>query len=219
MQYSPKENKVQLGNSYLNILSRFVSWIFHPVFMPVAMVIFLSFISPENVRALDNNQKMQWLGNIIVNTLFFPMVATFLMKALGFIESIHMRNAKDRIIPLIATMIFYFWAYQVFKNINSPFLLRVFLLGNFWGLILVFLVNIFLKISMHTAAAGGAIGIVIVCTIIGKVNIIFPLLGVVFIAGLIGTARIILKAHKQIEIWIGYFVGILAQVAAYWFLM
>ncbi len=37
---------------------------------------------------------MLLFGNITLNTIFFPVIATLLMKALGFIESIQMRESK-----------------------------------------------------------------------------------------------------------------------------
>ncbi len=76
--------------------------------------------------------------------------------------------------------------------------------------------NIFTKISMHTAAAGGAVGILIVLAIVGKVNITIPILVTVAIAGIVGTARMLAYAHKPFQIWLGYFVGIASQLLAYW---
>jgi hypothetical protein len=77
------------------------------------------------------------------------------MKPLGFISSYKMPTARERTIPLMATMIFYFWISHVFNNMAGavPQVLKVLLLGNFWGIIVVFIVNIFTRVSMHTSAA------------------------------------------------------------------
>ena len=85
-----------------------------------------------------------------------------------------MKDSKERIIPLMISMIFYFWTYWVFKNLDSVFILRVMLLGNFWGIILLFLINIFLKISMHAMAIGGMLGIIIVLMLLSPVNMNIP---------------------------------------------
>lgn len=202
----------------LRTLSTFASYVFHPVFMPTAVALVISFLNVSGFAGIPDSQKGRWIVYIAVNTLFFPLVATLLMKALGFIESIHLRTMKDRIVPLIATMVFYFWVYRVFNNIPAPLTLRVFLLGCFWGVIVVFIVNIFSKISMHTAAAGGMLGILCVLLFIGQVNFLIPILLAMLIAGIIGTARMTLGAHTPFEIWAGYGAGIAAQVAAYFFL-
>lgn len=215
---SPTFTKFQ-HNSILRLLSKVVSYVFHPLFMPTTMVLFLFYISKSSFVGIDDQTKFNWMRTIAINTLFFPAFTVFLLKKLNFIQSIHLKTMRERIIPLIATMVFYFWAYQVFKEFKSPFILRVFLLGCFWGIIAIFMANIFTKISMHTAAAGGVVGLLIVLLIIGQTNFFIPFLIVLLIAGLIGTARMILLEHTPLEIWLGYGVGIAVQLASYWFLM
>jgi hypothetical protein len=205
-------------SAILRILAWIVSYAFHPVFMPTVMTIALYKLAPASFAGINTANFGKILLPIIINTLFFPLVATMLIKATGFIESIHMKTSKDRIIPLLASMIFYFWAYNVFKNIAAPHILKVLLLGCFWGVIAVFMVNIFMKISMHTAAAGSMIGILLVLMFTSSMNMVLPFFAALVIAGLIGTARMILGAHYKAEIWLGYIIGILVQVAAYLYL-
>lgn len=202
----------------LMVFANIISYIFHPVFMPTVMAIVLYKLSPSNFAGVSSAAFGKMLLPIILNTLFFPLVAVGLIKGLGFIKSIKMEDPKDRIIPLIAIMIFYFWAYHVFKNIDSPLILRTLLLGSFWGIIGLFMINIFFKISMHTAAAGSVLGIMMVMVFTNPVNMTLPFFVALFIAGIIGTARLILNAHKTGEIWLGYILGVLVQVCAYWYL-
>jgi hypothetical protein len=202
----------------LKLPSKIISYLFHPMFMPTVMAVVISYLNKSAFVGVTNPQRLQFLGNIVLNTIFFPLLCTLLLKALGFIESIQMKTSKDRIIPLIATMAFYFWCYMIVKNLQAPLALRVLILGAYWGVILVFLANIFIKVSMHTAAAGGAIGIIIVLMMIGNFNLLIPLLITLLIGGIIGTARMVLHAHKPGEVWLGYFLGILVQLAAFLYL-
>lgn len=202
----------------LRILATIISYIFHPVFMPTIMTIVLFQLAPASFAGVTSSNFSRMLLPVIINTLLFPLVTTLLIKGVGFIDSIHMYNSKDRIIPLIGSMIFYFWAYNVSKNMQFPLLLRTLLLGGFWGVIAVFMINIFFKISMHTAAAGSVLGILLVLMFNSPVNMAIPFFLALFIAGLVGTSRMILYAHRGGEIWLGYIVGVLVQVAAYWYL-
>lgn len=202
----------------LRLPARIITYLFHPMFMPVVMAIVISYLNKSEFVGITDAQRGSILLNIILNTIFFPLITTLLLKALGFIESIQLRTSKERIIPLIATMIFYFWNYWSLKHLNTPLSLRVLMLGAYWGVILVFMANIFIKVSMHTAAAGGAIGIVIVSMMIGNYNLLIPLLFTMLIAGIIGTARMVLQAHKPGEVWLGYLIGILVQLGAYLYL-
>lgn len=196
-----------------------ISYLLHPLFVPVLMVYALFVLAPVNFAHVPQEIRWRWLAMVGINTLLLPLICVLLLKGLGFIESIQLRKPKDRIIPLIASMIFYFWAYQVAKGTDMPFVMKVLLLGNFWGIILVFLVSIFYKVSMHTAASGGILGIIIVLMIINPINMQLPLFAALLIAGLTGTARLALKAHTPGEVWLGYAIGILVQIAAYLYLI
>jgi hypothetical protein len=195
-----------------------LSFIFHPVFMPTLLVLILYRLSPTSFAGVPQENLGKWLVIVAINTIAFPLLTVALLKGLGFIQSIYMHDPKDRIIPLIGTMIFYFWAYNVFKNLETPFVLRTMLLGTFWGVILLFLINIFFKVSMHTSAAGNVLGLMIVLMMISPVNMLLPFFLSIVAAGIIGTARLALGAHKPSEIWLGYVLGILVQVAAYIYL-
>jgi hypothetical protein len=184
-------------------------------------------LSPPDFVGVSPKQLGFWFLSITITAVFFPIFSILLMKPLGFITSYHMPTAKERTIPLMTIMIFYFWVSHVFNSMGivtvlnpnpgpvPPLIYKVFLLGNFWGIIILFMINIFTKISMHTAAAGGMIGIIIVMMIISPANMTVPLLVSVVLAGIIGTARMILGAHQRGDIWLGYIIGILVQLCAY----
>ncbi len=205
----------------LIILAKIISYVFHPVFMPCVMSFFLYVLTRTSFSGINDRQLMMWLLSIFIATVFFPLFTIGLMKPLGFIGSFQMPTARDRTIPLMATMIFYFWISHVFQsinNINVPIELKVLLLGNFWGLVVLFIINIFTKISMHTTAAGGMIGIIIVLMINSNVNMITPLFITIVLAGIIGSARLVLGAHQKGDVWLGYIIGILVQLSAYMYL-
>jgi hypothetical protein len=201
----------------LRVLANIVSYVCHPVFMPTVMTFVLYKLSPTSFIGVKHFNML--LISIGLITIFFPLLSILLMKGLGFVESIQLHTAKDRIIPMIATMIFYFWAAHVYDNVaGTPLIVQVLLLGAFWEVIVLFMFNIFVKVSLHTGGAGGMIGVLIVLMITSPVNMTIPLFVAIIIAGIIGSARLILGAHIRGEIWAGYITGILMELAAYWYL-
>jgi hypothetical protein len=201
----------------LRAFANVVSFLFHPVFMPVIMSLVIYKLAPAGFAGLQAKQLNMLFISIGVSTAFFPLFSILLMKPLGFIGSYKMETARERTIPLMTTMIFYFWISHVFNNMAGvvPLALKILLMGNFWGIIAIFLINIFTKISMHTAAAGGMIGILAVLMIISPANMIIPFFISLIIAGIIGSARLILGAHQKGDIWLGYIIGIIVQLGAY----
>lgn len=184
--------------------------------MPVLLTVVLWWLQNAAFAGLSNKTLIFRFISVTMITVFFPLLTVALLKALGFLQSIHMRVSKDRIIPLIASMTFYFWAQQVFVHLtDTPRIINILLLGSFWGVVLLFITSIFFKVSMHTTAAGGAIGIMIVLLFISPINMLPALFATILIGGLVGTARLILREHTAFELWIGYAIGLVVQLGAW----
>ncbi len=124
----------------------------------------------------------------------------------------------DRIFLLLATMIFYFLTYGIFvSEYKIPLLLQALLAGSSSAIVIVFIINIFYKVSVHTTAAGILLGMCIVL-ILSERTIILPLVLALLIAALVGAIRWLLGAHTMGQILLGHSIGILTQIMAYFYL-
>lgn len=202
----------------LKVLATIASYLLHPVFLPILMTLVIYLVTPMSFAQYEGKLSLVFI-QIGLATIFFPLLVVALLKGLGFIQSIFMRSQRERIIPLLATMMCYWWISHVFKNLDAPLILQVLLRGSYWSIIVLFICSIFFKISMHTMAAGGMLGMLIVLMIISPVSMTIPLFAGILIAGISGTARLLLGSHTQFEIWSGYILGILVMLAAYWYLI
>jgi hypothetical protein len=215
----PQHRPTPIGPAWLRSLATLVSYVFHPVFMPVLLSVIIWRIQPAPFAGMSPRTLLLRFVSLTLTTIFFPLLVVALLKALGFLQSIHMRVSKDRVIPLIATMTFYFWAQQVFRHLtDTPQIINILLLGSFWAVILLFMASIFFKVSMHTTAAGGAIGIMAVLLFLSPFNMLGAFFATIIIGGIVGTARLILREHTSFEIWVGYLIGLLSQLGAWWYL-
>lgn len=52
-------------------------------------------------------------------TAFFPAFAVFLLWKLDLTKSIFLRTQKERIIPYVITMFFYWWMYYLSRNMKD----------------------------------------------------------------------------------------------------
>ncbi len=164
-------------NKVVRLIATIISYLFHPVFMPLIMALALQMLSPNSFAGIPAKRLFFLNASIAITAVLFPLITVGLMKGLGFLKDFQLKTSKERIAPLMGIMMFYFWISHVVNSmpgINIPLAMKVLLLGNFWGVIAVFIINIFTKISMHTAAAGGMLGIVIVLMIVNPVNMIVP---------------------------------------------
>lgn len=186
--------------------------------MPLLSCLLLYYTLPEAFAQIAPKVLSGWLGMILINTIIFPVIFLLLLKGLGFISSIYLDKVKERIIPLIGTMVFYFWPYLVVKNVQAPLAANSLLLGNFWGITVVFLITIFMKVSMHTAGAGSLLGFILVLMVLSGSFLALPFAAALAAAVLIGWARYAAGAHRPLELWLGYATGILTQFGAWLYL-
>jgi nitrate reductase NapE component len=204
--------KVWAPGRALRLPATVISYLFHPVFIPLFATAFLVFIHPGYFAGFSLQHKNQVMLIVLLNTVLFPLLSIGLLKALGFIQSIFLRTQRDRIIPYIACGIFYFWTYIVFRKqeafdpIVASFMLGVFLASSA-GL----LANIYFKVSLHAIGMGGWLGLFIIISRTNTMLMTWPLAVIIFITGLVCTSRLILTDHSQKEIYSGLAIGLVTQ--------
>ncbi len=99
-----------------------VSYIFHPLFIPLYATYYLAFMHPGYFIGISTNNKIWVLLRVANNMVFFPAVLVLLLKGVGFIDSIFLKTQKERIIPYIASGTFFFLDVSCFsKSISSAF--------------------------------------------------------------------------------------------------
>ena len=199
-----------------NKLATTISYLFHPAFVPAVAMFFLLFVYQGADIIIPQGKNQLWFITACFSTILFPLLVVFLMWRLQFINSIKLETQQERYVPLIASMLFYFWAFWVFhKSLAAPAWIQVFLLGMFLGVVLLFLVNLFLKLSMHTAAWSGLLTFALLMQIFAKnPNTVFLILVGLVLSAVI-SSRIKLQAHTKKEIIAGILVGFLAMLIAF----
>lgn len=202
----------------LRFFARLIAYIFHPLFITSYVMGFLIFFHPYAFTGFDPRTKVLRFLNIVLCNAFFPAFAVLLLKLLGFISSMHLRTEKERILPYIIAMIFYWWTWNVYKHLpDSPPISIHFLLGAFLALCGGWLCNIYFKISMHAIAMGGAMMFFFIFSFTDNYASGLYVSIAVIAAGLVATARLITGDHKPFDIYSGLIIGMLAQYIAWHF--
>jgi hypothetical protein len=197
------------------VLAQIVSIVFHPLFIPVYLTAFLLFVHPLMFAGYDDGRKLRLLATVIVNLSFLPLVTVFLSWRLGFLGGMFLRTQRERIIPLAAAMIFYFWCWYVLRNITDiPVVFRDFLFGTFLTIIAGWLLNIMHKVSLHALAAGGMAGFMLILLLRTEGGSAWYIAAAVVIAGVVGSSRLITGSHRPAEVYVGLIVGALCQMVA-----
>ena len=201
----------------LRVFAQLVSYIFHPIFIPLYVVWFIAYVHPSYLSGFSNGMRLRTVLITLQNAVFYPLFAVLLLKGVGFISSIFLRTQKDRIIPYISSGIFFFWTFIVFKEqALFPRILPSFMLGVFLASSAALIANIYFKISMHAIGLGGLLGLFLIITGTNTMLMTWPLAIALLITGLVCSARLLVTDHTTKDVYAGLLVGLITQlVAAY----
>lgn len=218
----------------MKYFAHLISFVFHPLIIISYILILLLIINPYLFPIQDSRAIGVLMIYVVMLTLILPGITVLLMRAMGFVGSIHLHERSERIIPLIITGGFYLWLFiNISENTTIPLAFSIFVLGSTIGLFLTFFISLFTKVSLHATGAGGlVVGILLIkyyfsyehfnLNLHGMglylINTDLLIFGSILVAGLVGTSRLFLKAHSFGEVFMGYFVGIASQVIAFSFL-
>jgi len=212
-------------------LARILSYLGHPLLVLTYILLLLLAVNPFafSARSITDHRAMLLLISVFTTTFLLPGFGVALMKPLGFIRSLEMESKQERIGPYIITGIFYLWLFKnLFSGAQVPSLFAVCVLGATVGLFFAFFVNIFTKISAHATGMGGLVAMVLLATVEWRgsgmgipmfdgslqISLTVLLALTVLFAGLIGTARLALKAHIPVDLYRGYAAGFIAVMLA-----
>ena len=201
-----------------HIAATILSYIFHPVFVPVYLVAFIVYIHPYLFAGFSAFDRSRTLIMALMMYSFFPLVTVGLLKALKFIETIYLENQKDRIIPLVACGIWYFWIWYVWRNLPDYPPAAVQLSLAIWiSVSLALLANILLKVSLHMISMGVMVFYMIFLAFDQPFNPGLYISCALLISGLIGSSRLIVSDHSNLELYGGFLVGSSAMMLAHLF--
>lgn len=212
-----RERGYQPQNLVLRILARLLSYIFHPLFIPVYIIGFLLIVQPYFFAGFTTNEKYITLLRFFIIYSFFPLVTVLLAKGVGFLDSVHLRTQKERIIPYVACGIYYFWMAYVLRN-QPQFSREVVQLAMaiFIASSIGLLANIYMKVSMHAISMGTLVAFITWLAFTQGSSYTVYVSIALLIAGLVCTARFVVSDHTPKEIYGGFIVGIASMILAIW---
>ncbi len=203
-------------NNFLKIPAKIISYLFHPLFIPTYIFFWLLARFPVEFAGITPEALFFRKINVFWMTAFFPAFSIFLLWRLKFIDNIFLRTQKERIIPYIIVMFFYWWMWYLSREWNDqPTALKFFYFGIFIATVPALILNNFFKISMHAMGMGGALVCVLLTCYIYQTNMGLDIAVATIAAGMVCTARLLLGDHSNKEIYSGLLIGAVCQLIGY----
>ncbi len=195
------------GSKLYKLFAQIVSYAFHPLLMAsVAVVILFSsghYLSVVNSEIRDTIYSIFFILTFVLPALFIPVLYYF-----RIISKLEIDVRKERLLPLISSVIIYALAYYFMQRINMPQILLKVIFSSIVVLVILTVITVFWKISLHLSALGGLLGFVIYIGINSNLNVLFIGFIIIIVSGLVGSSRLYLKRHSSWQIYAGFLIGL-----------
>lgn len=192
-------------------LSKLISIILHPIFMPI-LALYLSLRQVPSIGfAITNYQNYIYLV-LIFSTVILPLISIFFLIKSGKVSSLEMSNHKERSVPLFRTALWMGLGYYILENILvfSP-IIKAELIGAISIILIASIISKYWKISLHLLGIGGLVGVLIALEIIYG-NLQHLIIIFILLSGVLAMVRIKEKAHNYPQVYIGFLGGLSVEL-------
>ena len=185
--------------------ARLMSMIFTPFYLPIVGLIALFIFSYMSL--LPMTYKLVMLAMVYLLTVVAPSLLIHLYRLCQGWTSHELGRKERRLVPYIISIVCYFACFFWMEYRNTPRVISIIVVVALTIQMVCALINIWWKISTHTAAIGGVAGGLVSYSIAFSFNPLWWLCFVLILAGAVGTARMILRQHSLSQVVTGVLVG------------
>ena len=192
------------------LTARVVSMLFTPFYLPlVGMMALFSF---SYLGLMPWGYKLQVLTLVYLFTILLPSVLIHLYRRYRGWTLIELGHKERRAVPYVISILCYFFCIYLMDLLHIPHFMGSILYAALFIQVVCALINVWWKISTHTAAIGGVAGALFVFGELFGFNPVWWLCVVLILAGILGTSRMILRQHSLLQVVVGFVVGIVCSV-------
>ena len=198
------------------LTARLLSMLFTPFYLPIVGITLLFLFSYLNM--FPWSYKIQVLLMVYLFTVLLPTLLIHVYRRYQGWNLIELGHRERRMVPYILSIISYFTCVYVMEQLHMPHFMGSVIVAALAVQIVCALINVWWKISTHTAAIGGVAGALFAFSCYLGFNPVWWLCLVIIVAGMVGTSRMILRQHSLLQVVGGFAVGFVCAALAILFL-
>ena len=188
------------------ILARVLSAVFRPYYFP--LIGFVALFTFTYLRLLPPAYKVTVLLLVYALTILLPRLCTFVYRRLRGWTALQLRNRERRSVPYVFFILSYALCLHLMLRLHLPHYMCGILLASLMIQLVSIVVNVWWKISLHAAGAGGLAGALVAYSVLFAFNPVGWLCGVILLCGAVGSARMLLRQHSLGQVVAGTLVGV-----------
>ena len=204
-----KEKEHIIADKTMLRVARVTSIVFTPFSIPFLAFLVLFLFS--YLRIMPILYKGIVLGIVYCFTILTPTITIFLFRKINGFARQELSERKKRYVPILLTIISYVFCLLMMRKLNIPWYMTGIIFVSLVISIICILVNLKWKLSEHMAGMGGIIGGLVSFSALFSYNPVVWLCLFILIAGILGSARIVLGHHTLGEVLSGFVVGLVCS--------
>ena len=190
---------------YIILSAKVLSVIFAPFYFPLLAFLLLFMFS--YLKLLPLSYKIVILVMVYFFTIALPLLSIFLYRKINGWTKHQIDKRHRRIVPYLLSITSYGCCLYLMNRLNMPHFMMGVIVGALALQVVCAMVNNFLRVSTHSAAAGGMLGLLLAFSFVFAFNPVWWLCFVLVIAGAVASSRIILRQHNLEEVSVGLIIG------------
>lgn len=192
---------------------KLISVILHPIVIPTIGVLLFLALTPNNI---SKERQYLLLSVIFFSTYIVPIISLVILKTLGVINSFQVETIKERKIPLFLMLLIFYVLGRFLINIPDFKDLGILFYGTNLALIVIYVLFFFnIKTSLHIVSMSSTLGFFLIYGTANNISILPIAIILIALTGLLGSSRLQLNAHKPLEVYLAFFLGIFTQYLGY----
>ena len=192
------------------IAARVVSMVFTPFYLPILGLVALFFLS--YLSQYLPSYKFFVLAVVYFFTILLPTFLIHLYRRYQGWSLIELGHKERRIVPYLISILCYYTCLYIMEQMHIPYFMRSIVASALVIQIVYALINVWWKISTHTAAIGGVAGALLIFSELFNFNPMWWFSLVLLVAGILGTSRMILRQHSLAQVVGGFLIGFFCAV-------
>lgn len=193
----------------VDALSTALSWILVPLLMPVYGIMLIFGLSILDYTPADT--KLSFTLIVFALNVVLPMIFILLLKLFGVVGDVGLNRRRERFIPYTIVALCMAGTAWFMASRGAPMWVAMFYAGGATAAVVNTVINIWWKISAHSAGMAGIVALLIRIAHDGvpQSDVLVWLIVTILLTGLLGSSRLWLRRHTLAQVLGGYTTGFL----------
>lgn len=208
----PQQSATKVKGKNIIYAARAISALFSPFYLAIVGLAILFVFSYLSLLPLG--YKLSVLAVVYLCTVLLP---TFLIRVYRRYQGwsrIELGTKERRMIPYVIAILCYFLCYYLMNLLHIPHFMSSIIVAALGIQVVCAIINLWWKVSTHTAAIGGVAGALLGFSVMFMFNPTWWFCLVILLAGMVGTARMVLRQHSLQQVVAGFLIGLVIALFA-----